>query len=143
MLTACATHVQPRDQRVQFTAENGDNPKCTISTPLHKRHVYPPQAVQVERSKYTLVVDCTADGGKHRRILIQPEHNPTSSYFWPPGHLVDRVTGSAWNYPPYINIDFGWDDPFMTPPMQDGEPPATARRMVTPDEFYGAGSYNK
>ncbi len=143
-LTACASAVQPRDQRIQFTAVNGENAKCTLSTPLYKRHVYPPQAVQVERSKYTLVVDCTADHGKHERLLIQPESNPTSTYFFPPTNVVDRVTGSAWNYPPYIEIDFDWG-PFDTPPLQYSQPPETAkgRHMITPDEYYDGRGYNK
>lgn len=144
LLTACASAVQPRDQRIQFTATNGTNAKCVVSNPLYKSVVYPPQAIQFERSKYTLVVDCTADQGKKRRILIQPEHNPTSTYFWPPGNIMDRVTGSAWNYPPYINIDFDWM-PFDTPPLQNGQPPETAkgRHMVTPDEYYGSAQFNK
>lgn len=143
-LSACATAVQPKNQRIQFTSVNGGDPKCIVETPLNKYVAYPPQAIQVERSRYTLVVDCTANGGKHRRLLIQPEHNPTSTYFLPPLHLVDRITGSAWNYPPYIRIDFDWEDPFFDPLHPDGSPPATSqgRSSIKPAELEARGQLN-
>lgn len=125
-LAACATAVQPRDQKITITAVNGQDPKCILETPLHKYVAYPPQSINVEREKHVLVVDCTANGGKHRRLLIEPEHNPTSSYLQGPLQLVDRVTGSAWQYPPYLKIDFEYP-PFLDPLNPGGEPPATAR----------------
>lgn len=144
LLSACASMTQPHDQRIQFTAVNGDNPKCTISNPLYKKNVYPPQSIHFERTRYPLVVECTADGGKYRRLLIEPERNPSSSYFWPPGHAVDRVTGVAWQYPPYIEIDFDWM-PFDMRPGQTEEPPARAqgRSMIHPDEYFGNRGLNK
>lgn len=123
LAAGCATMVQPKDQKIQITAVNGVDPKCILSTPLHKYVAYPPQAVNVERSRYVLVVDCTANDGKHRRLLVPPEHNPTSSYFQGPGMLVDRMTGSAWGYPPYLRIDFDYE-PFVDPLHPDGTPPA-------------------
>lgn len=143
-LSACATAVQPKNQRIQFTAVNGEEPKCIVETPLNKYVAYPPQHIQVERSRYTLVVDCTANGGKHRRLLIQPEHNPTSSYLQGPFQLVDRVTGSAWNYPPYIRIDFDWEDPFFDPIHPDGSPPYQARgkNAIKPDKLPRADGFN-
>lgn len=125
-LTACATATQPRNQKIQITAVNGKDAKCILENKLYKTVAYPPQSVNVERSKYTLVIDCTAAEGKHRRLLVQPEHNPTSTYLQGPGQLVDRVTGSAWQYPPYIRIDFDYA-PFVDPLNRDGRPPATAR----------------
>ncbi len=143
-LAGCATAVQPKNQRIQITAANGEEPKCILETPLNKYVAYPPQAIQVERSRYTLVVDCTANGGKHRRLLIQPEHNPTSSYMQGPFQVVDRVTGSAWNYPPYIRIDFDWEDPFFDPIHPDGSPPyqSQGRNAVKPETLNRVRDYN-
>ena len=144
-LTACATAVQPKNQRIQFTSVGGGDPMCILETPLNKYKVYPPQAVQVERSRYTLVVDCTANEGKHRRLLIQPEHNPTSTYMQGPLQVVDRITGSAWQYPPYIRIDFDYDDPFIDPQNPMGAPPAQSlgRDAIDPARVRELGQTNK
>ncbi len=130
LVASCATAVQPKNQKIQIVAVNGGDPKCILETPLNKYVAYPPQAINVERSRYVLVVDCTANDGKHRRLLVPPEHNPTSSYFQGPGVLVDRMTGSAWNYPPYLRIDFYYE-PFVDPMNPTGEPPAMTQ--------YGSG----
>lgn len=125
-LAACATAVQPKDQPIQITAVNGKDPKCILENKNWKYVAYPPQAINVERSKYTLVVDCTAAEGKHRRLLVQPEHNPTSKYFLFPLTAPDYITGSAWQYPPYIRIDFDYK-PWVDPLNPNGNPPATAQ----------------
>ena len=134
-LTACATAVQPKDQKIMITAVNGKDPKCILETPLHKYVAYPPQAVNVERSRYVLVVDCTANEGKHRRLLIEPGHNPTSSYLQGPLQLVDRVTGSAWEYPPYLKIDFDYP-PYIDPLNPEGGLPETAKGRHAVTEGY-------
>lgn len=126
LIAGCATMVQPKNQKIQIVAVNGADPKCILSTPLHKYTAYPPQAINVERSRYVLVVECTANDGKSRRLLVPPEHNPTASYFQGPGLLVDKATGSAWNYPPYLRIDFDYE-PFVDPIHPDGSPPATTQ----------------
>lgn len=142
LLSACATAVQPKSQKIQFNAVNGDDPKCIVSTPLHKYVVYPPQAVNIERSRYVLVVECTANNGKQRRLLVPPETNPTSVYGGPL-RVVDRVTGSAWNYPPYIRIDFDYE-PFVDPQNPGGAPPATSigRGSISAEQLNPLGGVN-
>lgn len=142
-LASCATAVQPKDQKITLTAVNGQDPKCLLWTPLHKYVAYPPQQINVERSRHVLVVDCHANGGKHRRLLVEAEHNPTSSYWQGPLQIVDRVSGSAWRYPPYLKIDFDYP-PFLDPLNPEGGLPETAkgRHKLRPGELQSVDNFN-
>jgi len=110
VLSSCALALDSALQDVTVETPGAQNAQCTLVTNNFKYRVNPPETISVKKSETDMVIDCKAPGNRNRKVVIPPRYAELYAFNsvtgFAVGGTVDYLTGSAFEYPSKVVIDF-------------------------------------
>ena len=108
-LGACAYAMDDSIQDVRIETPGAQNAKCAVYVDGLKYVAYPPQTLNIFKSKKPLEVDCMAPGNRRKAITVEAGIERSTFYNTTnlgAGVPLDYATNSMFRYPDVIAVDF-------------------------------------
>lgn len=104
-LTACSTILRGTSQDVAVQTPGADGATCQVTGGDGvKATVVTPGNVHLPKSKVDIRVACVAPDGRQADKTFASNYSDYSYVMWPPGYLVDGVSGAMWVYPTTLQV---------------------------------------
>ncbi len=133
-LSACGSVLSGATQDITVETPGAHDSVCYIDNGDLKYRVWPPETVKVSRRPGNLEVRCLADGNREKTVVFDSDGNAVALgnvlTGLAPGMFIDHNTGSLYEYPRVVTVDFT-DIP--TSPMP--KPNYHKHLMENPDLF--------
>ena len=118
-------------QEVSFETPGARDSMCVVDTGELTYKVYPPETTILMKTSDELVVECFADGNRHRKMVVHPVLSNNTllnlGNGFIPGFVVDEHTRSNYIYPDIVAVDF------THIPFKKAEQPVYAQNPAAPN----------
>lgn len=134
MLSACAYTFEKHIQDIEVQTPGARGSVCYMFVDGLEYRVYPPQVMNVDKSKEDLVIDCVAPGNRRKKVVIEPQivdkfyANVGNGFI---GLPFDVLSNAMYEYPSVVVVDF------TNSPVRPEAPPAqNASDIKQPEEYF-------
>ena len=139
LLSSCAYTLDKQIQDITVVTPGAENTVCYVYVDGLRYKLYPPQTVNITKSREDLVVDCLAPQNRRRKVIIEPvlsKHMPLNVMNGViPGTAWDVASNSAFTYPEVITVDFTSAVPVPEAPPAQNKPDIRQPEEYDLEEF--------
>lgn len=118
-LSSCAYTLDRQIQDITVVTPGAEDAVCYMYVDGLRYKFFPPQTMNITKSRKDLVVDCLAPQNRRRKVVIEPslsDHAPlnvTNGII--PGTTWDLASNSLFSYPDVVTVDFTSAQPMPEP----------------------------
>lgn len=109
-LSSCAYTLDKQIQDITVVTPGAEDAVCYMYVDGLRYKFFPPQTMNITKSRQDLVVDCLAPQNRRRKVVIEPtlsEHAPLNvANGIIPGTTWDIASNSMFTYPDVVTVDF-------------------------------------
>ncbi len=110
LLGACSYAVESSNQDVTFMTPKAQDAKCYVYIDKLKYQVFPPQTINIKKSKNEMKIVCDAPGNRHLEMFVPSSVSKRAFWGGPVGLAWDAASDSLFYYPSVIAIDFSHEE---------------------------------
>jgi hypothetical protein len=118
-LSSCAYTLDKQIQDITVVTPGAEDAVCYMYVDGLRYKFFPPQTMNITKSRQDLVVDCLAPQNRRRKVIIEPtlsDHAPLNVVNGVvPGAAWDIASNSMFTYPDVVTVDFTSAQPMPEP----------------------------
>lgn len=139
MLSSCSYTLDRQIQDITVVTPGAEDAVCYMYVDGLRYKFFPPQTMNITKSRKDLVVDCLAPQNRRRKVVIEPalsKHAPlnvTNGIL--PGATWDIASNSMFTYPEVVEVDFTSAVPMPEPLPAQNNPDIRQPEEYDLEEF--------